>query len=215
MIHRVIKDKDNPYVIMNKDFLENPNLSLKAKGLLSYLLSKPDNWKIIMEDLVKKSTNGRESVSSAIRELIEIGYIHRIQTREDNKFGPYEYHIYEQPRKSNEPADGIPTNGKPVYSESATNNNNLTNNDKVSIVSSSFLKNKKEEETKANQGFAPESASNSSKVVLNLRKKPSIAEPIIATPSKAEEIRNKKTTLAKPPPDPINVPSTIQEYLDT
>ena len=43
-IFRVDKDKQNPYVIINKQVFEDPSISLKAKGVIGYLLSKPDNW---------------------------------------------------------------------------------------------------------------------------------------------------------------------------
>ncbi|MCU5830256.1 replication protein, partial [Clostridioides difficile] len=45
-IIRVSKDKDNPYVVLNKTCLEDVKLSWQAKGLHSYLISKPDHWKI-------------------------------------------------------------------------------------------------------------------------------------------------------------------------
>ena len=50
-IIRVIKDKSNPYVMLNKTCLRDEKLSWKAKGLHSYLLSLPDDWQIYIEDL--------------------------------------------------------------------------------------------------------------------------------------------------------------------
>ena len=56
-IFRVAKNKDNPYVMIDKRPLENPSLSWKAKGVLAYLLSRPDDWEIILGDLIKRSTD--------------------------------------------------------------------------------------------------------------------------------------------------------------
>ena len=56
---RVHKNKDNPYVMLNKQFLSDCRLSWRSKGLLAYLLSKPDDWQIMIVDLVKQSKGGK------------------------------------------------------------------------------------------------------------------------------------------------------------
>lgn len=96
-VFRVQKDKENPYVMLNKEFLDNDKLSWKAKGLLTYLLSKPDDWRIIISDLIKKSTDGRDCVYSIIKELIKEGYIIRKSNRENGKYSGLEYIILETP----------------------------------------------------------------------------------------------------------------------
>ena len=55
-IFRVIKDSNNPYIVINKRFIEDENLSLKAKGLMSYFLSKPDDWQFYTEEIKKHTT---------------------------------------------------------------------------------------------------------------------------------------------------------------
>jgi len=67
-IIRVKKDRNNPYLIMNKTGLNDSRLSLRAKGLLCYLLSKPDNWYINTREIVSNSSNGIRSVWSTINE---------------------------------------------------------------------------------------------------------------------------------------------------
>jgi hypothetical protein len=52
-VFRIQKDKENPYVILNKQFLHEPILTAKAKGILAYLLSLPDDWKIYESELIK------------------------------------------------------------------------------------------------------------------------------------------------------------------
>ncbi|NVM55338.1 MAG: hypothetical protein HWN66_16645 [Candidatus Helarchaeota archaeon] len=99
-IIRVVKNKYNPYLIMNKTGLNDKRLSLKAKGLLCYLLSKPDNWYVNINEIVSNSNNGIKSIHSAINELIKFGYIFKHQFRNnDGKFYNYNYLIYEKPEK--------------------------------------------------------------------------------------------------------------------
>jgi hypothetical protein len=69
-----IKKRVNPYVMVDKAVIEEKRLSFKAKGLIVYLLSRPSDWTIMIEDLIKRSTDGRDSVQSALKELQELGY---------------------------------------------------------------------------------------------------------------------------------------------
>ena len=100
MLVRTSKDKDHPYVLLNKKFLEDPNLSLKAKGLLAYCMSKPDGWKFHVEQMTKVLKEGYDAIASAFKELIQHGYCIRLQHREKGKFHQGEYILYEVPVKS-------------------------------------------------------------------------------------------------------------------
>lgn len=124
-IYRVVKDKENPYVMVNKSFVNDKSLSWKAKGILLYLLSKPDDWKIYESDIIKNSSDGRDSVRSGIKELIEAGYIERT-LRQDVKgrLMGYEYCVYEVSTVDGKTDNGLSDNGKPD-----TTNNELTNNE--------------------------------------------------------------------------------------
>ena len=64
----------NRYTIISKVPLEDGRLSWKARGLLSYLLSKPDNWTVVVAHLVKEAPDGRDSVRAGLRELEDAGY---------------------------------------------------------------------------------------------------------------------------------------------
>lgn len=97
-IIRVQKDKDNPYVIMNKNFLSDNNLSWKAKGILSYLLSKPDDWKVVIKDLISQSPDGKSSVEAGMKELKKYNYIKKIPIRKHGKFSHWETIIHEYPQ---------------------------------------------------------------------------------------------------------------------
>ena len=117
-IYRVNKDKNNPYVMMNKYGLYDTELSWKAKGLLAHLLSRPDDWQVYEIEIQKHARDGRQSTRSAIKELIEKGYIDRTQKRDDKgKFIGYEYDVYEIPAEVRKP-----DNGEPNIGESNTTN---------------------------------------------------------------------------------------------
>lgn len=92
------RKRENPFVQIDKGFIGNGELSLKATGLLTYILSKPDGWKIRMADIQKRFTDGETSIRSAMKELMGFGYIHRYQDRsEGGKFGEWIYDVYERP----------------------------------------------------------------------------------------------------------------------
>ena len=92
------KHKENNYVIVDKAFLLNEKISLKAKGLLALLLSYPDNWQFYEAEIVQHAADKANSLSSGLKELIENGYIVRkLGKDETGKFKGYEYHIYEKP----------------------------------------------------------------------------------------------------------------------
>lgn len=109
--------RENPYVMIDKYGLNDERLSWKAKGLLAYLLSKPDDWQIYESELVKRSKDGRDAVRTALRELESNGYITRRQLRkEDGSFGSMEYIVYERPIIN--PEDFDTDDGKSVHGES-------------------------------------------------------------------------------------------------
>jgi len=137
--------RENPYVMIDKCGLNDERLSWKAKGLLAYLLSKPDDWKIYEVDLIKHATDGRDSVRTCLRELEKFGYLSRRQIRGSNGFfGHMEYIIYERPlfldtveKKSADstnpwtgnPLTENPSTGNPLTENPLLLSNDLTNND--------------------------------------------------------------------------------------
>ena len=104
-IFRVVKEKSNPYVVLNKGFLNDESLSFRAKGILAYLLSKPDNWQVYQKQLERASKDGRERIRAAVKELIDANYIMRTRRRtEDGRFAGWEYAVHEVP-KEDDPAE--------------------------------------------------------------------------------------------------------------
>ena len=106
MIIRV-KKRDNPYVIIDKTALDDPRLSFRAKGILAYLLSRPDNWTPNREQLADVSREGRDAVSSALNELKEFGYFERKRERQEDGTFQFVGVIYEVS------TDGKSVNGYP------------------------------------------------------------------------------------------------------
>lgn len=150
-IFRVQKSKENPYVMINKSFFNDTSLSLKAKGLLGYILTLPDDWKIYENELVNHHKDGRDSVRSAIKELINAGYIERVQTRnEKGRITGYEYSVYEVSTINGKSDNGESNNDKGINGESNTTNNNKTNNKKTNNNLTNKSSSSIEEETQNN-----------------------------------------------------------------
>lgn len=99
--------KRSRYVVLDKTALEDPRLSLKAKGLHAYLLSKPDTWEIRVEHLIKHHKEGKTAIYSAIEELRATGYVVRHEIRRFGRFNSYFYDVYEVPS----PLPGFPEPG--------------------------------------------------------------------------------------------------------
>ena len=75
---------ENPYVVITKNIFEDDDISWRAKGMMGYLLSRPDDWTIIIGDLVNRAPEGRTAVRSILRELEKHGYLFK-QTLRDAK----------------------------------------------------------------------------------------------------------------------------------
>ena len=109
MILRTPKNRDNPYAQISKFALGDPGLSWKAKGLLAYLLSLPDDWYVRPRELRKHSKTGVKATYSAINELISAGYLQRLQKRnQHNQFMETEYIIFEFPSLVNSVISSVP-----------------------------------------------------------------------------------------------------------
>ncbi len=127
--YRVKKESGN-FVTIHKGFIQDSNLSWKAKGLLLYLLSRPDDWKIYETELVKHTSDKLSSLKSGIKELEKTGYIERKRKRDDKgRLQGYDYEVYEQPNHIRFSNVGKTYIGKTYVGESHTTNNNSTNND--------------------------------------------------------------------------------------
>ena len=94
-IVRVEKNRNNPYVMINKSGLKDTNISWAAKGLHSYLLSLPDDWEIYANELVKHTSSGRDHTYKVINELLKYGYMEKVQYRCEGKVLGLSYTVFE------------------------------------------------------------------------------------------------------------------------
>lgn len=105
--------KDNPYFMMARDLAQNKALSYEAVGMAAYLLSKPDDWQVMIVDLVRESKAGRDKVYRILSELIEVGHLHREQRKsESGRFMPSCYLFTETPH-TEKPYTAKPYTAKP------------------------------------------------------------------------------------------------------
>ena len=113
-------EKNRNYTVMSNVHLRDRSLPLKAKGLLSLILSLPDGWDFTLKGLAKLSADGLDSTRSAIRELEKSGYIIRRQLYDgQGRFAKNEYTVFESPQPVS-PSSDIPLSGNPTTGNPAT-----------------------------------------------------------------------------------------------
>lgn len=150
------KREHNYTVVSNKVYDKN-QLSWQAMGLLGYLLTKPDNWQVMVAELVNvtkdtKKPTGREGVYNIINELKEKGFI----SVRKNSDGSTDYTVYDEPiQQSNQenPNQGKPNQGKPNQAEPNQAEPTLVNTEYKQVLN---INKDGEEEGAENAAFASE-----------------------------------------------------------
>ena len=111
-------EKTKGYTVMSNHHLRNHALSLKAKGLLSQMLSLPEDWDYTLQGLAQINKESIDAIREAVRELERAGYIKRSRERDERGcLRGTVYTIYEQPHAgptSEEPAQALPTLENPT-----------------------------------------------------------------------------------------------------
>ena len=118
-------EKSRGYTVMSNHHLRNKELSLKAKGLLSQMLSLPEDWDYTLAGLSHINRESIDAIRTAVWELEKAGYITRRQGRDEKgKMAAIEYTIYEQPQPPSleNPILENPTTDKPVLENPTTEN---------------------------------------------------------------------------------------------
>ena len=109
-------EKTRNYTVMSNQHLRDRALSLKAKGLLSLMLSLPEDWDYTTRGLARICRDGLDSICATVRELEGAGYIVRKRERRaDGTLGGIEYTILEQPRQAD-----VPKRENPVQEENTS-----------------------------------------------------------------------------------------------
>ncbi|MFJ8460627.1 DnaD domain protein [Lysinibacillus xylanilyticus] len=144
VIFRVQK-KEN-YVVLDKGFLNDSRLSWRAKGLLAYMLSLPNDWLFSISDLAIRSKCGRDTTANIIKELTNAGYIHKEQGRTNvGKFGKMDLLVFETPQSApfteNQVTENPLTENPSLLINKSLNNNllNKNNNEDRSHLSAENL----------------------------------------------------------------------------
>jgi len=136
MVFRTQKNKN--YTTMSNYHLRDNELSLKAKGLLSQILSLPDEWTYTIAGLVKINKESEGAIKSILKELKDFGYLEIIKERTDKGTYEYVYNIYEEPyinhphmdspKVENPPMDEPPMDEPQVENQPQLNTNILNTN---------------------------------------------------------------------------------------
>ena len=107
--------KDNNYSVINNTGLKDKRLSWKAKGILAYILTLPDDWVFYREELSQHAKDGINSLRAGMKELKEYGYIKRFPIKDaKNKIVRWETIIYEIPLDDFPPVETPPVETPPV-----------------------------------------------------------------------------------------------------
>ena len=118
-VFRVERTRD--YTVMCNHHLKDSNLSLKAKGLLSMMLSLPDEWNYTTRGLAAICKEGVDAIGKTLKELELAGYIIRRQLRgKDGRISDTEYTIFEKPRKPSPPDTTLPDTENPYMDKPDT-----------------------------------------------------------------------------------------------
>lgn len=156
--------KNENYTVLSNYHFKEKGMSLKAKGLLSLMLSLPENWDYSAAGLVTLSKDGKDSVNAALKELEKFGYLRRTQAYDESgKFGGYNYEIFEQPSeivkaetmaKAKKPSTAKPFAENPSTENPTTENPPQlnTNNSNTKKLNTKILNTEEEERKK---GAAP------------------------------------------------------------
>ena len=118
-------ERNKGYTVMSNHHLRNKDLTLKAKGLLSQMLSLPEDWDYTLAGLSHINRESIDAIRTAVWELEKAGYITRRQGRDEKgKMTAIEYTIYEQPQppELEKPILENPTAGNPVLENPTTGN---------------------------------------------------------------------------------------------
>lgn len=129
------KIKKTDFTVIDNNIFKNKKLSIKGKGMICTMLSLPDDWDFSEDGLTNLSNDGKASIRSTLKELMEFGYLKRTRNRDEKGIlRDYVYTIYEEPTLENqklEPNCDYPTLEKPTLENRNTNkilNNKELNN---------------------------------------------------------------------------------------
>lgn len=129
-----IKKYSTGFTMITNTILQDKDLSLRAKGLYTYLFSKPDGWEFHISAMVKELKETEGQIRVIVQELLNKGYIVRHQVNENGKFGGMVYEFVDIDRDGKNRITDIPCSEKSAYGKTPTHNNteSTSNTDYIS-----------------------------------------------------------------------------------
>jgi hypothetical protein len=142
---KITIERTSNYTCVSNAYLRDLNLSLKAKGLLTIILSLPPEWDFSIEGIVVIVKEGRDAIQATINELIKKGYCNRKQTNNKGVFSPFEYMFYESIPQQDipsavKPAAVIPSAVNPIQlSTDLLNKEKRNKKEKIKIEAEGYI----------------------------------------------------------------------------
>ena len=135
-------EKTNNYTVMSNYHLREREMSLKAKGLLSLMLSLPNDWDYTIEGLVTICKENETAIKSTLKELKDFGYLEILKVQNQKGQFEYQYNIYEKPQSKKPELENLGVENPSVENQGQLNTNKQNTNKQN-------IKNKKEKKEKA------------------------------------------------------------------
>jgi len=137
--------KDN-YTVIANDVLSSTELSLKAKGLYAFMLSKPDNWQFSYSGLTHQLQEGEKAIRSAVKELEEFGVLIKLPKKDGRNFSGWrwilhpteeEKNLLDKSQKGNDPVGNDP-HGNSHNGNDRNGNDHIGNDQKGNEISNKY-----------------------------------------------------------------------------
>ncbi len=183
MIFRNRHEKN--FTTLSNEMLNDKTISFKARGLLSFMLSRPTKWVFYSSEIETHSDcDGRTSIASGIRELIKAGYVTRKQTKgNDGKWNHCAWDVWETPHIEN------PQAGNPRTVKRQAGNPPLLSTNKR-------IKTERKESNNKEKGFSEKDSFDPEDLPIHIGKDPSVKEAWLRFVAHRKEIRQKITRIA-------------------
>lgn len=122
---KIKKIYQKSFTTVDNTILNDESVTWKAKGLFTYLWSKPDNWNYSVKEVSKHAKDGRDSTSDGVQELEDHGYLKREQINEKGSFGSSVWTLSERPifnKPTKKQKEELPKPDKPLPEKPLTGN---------------------------------------------------------------------------------------------
>lgn len=143
----MLKKFTGDFTITPNEIIDHPKMSLKSKGIWTWLNSKPQNWNFSVKGMTKQNKDGEDGITSGMKELEKFRYLKRVPRKDGNgQWNGYDYHLFDKPFEiTDEPpvgenpdpavpgksGDGKTGNGKTGDGKSPTLNNTILNKNEL------------------------------------------------------------------------------------